>query len=182
MGDNESLEFLGNTKFDQKSISNNQTNKNADCALLPTPSLSRQVSDEAFLDDILKDISKGSKFTDQMDSEFFDAVGASELINWWPGPTEEQKADERRISSTASNVSLPNSQCKNSELSGMPSQRNISSNDEPRISNENQYFGSYAPTSTQAVQRKRKIMQQQQQQQIKTEFSEIRQTRVNNRN
>merc|ERR1711972_770181 len=123
------------------------TNKNADCALLPTPSLSRQVSDEAFLDDILKDISKGSKFTDQMDSEFFDAVGASELINWWPGPTEEQKEDERRISSTASNASLPNSQCKNSELSRMPSQRNISSNDEPRISNENQYFGSYAPTS-----------------------------------
>lgn len=34
--------------------------------------------------------------------------------------------------------------------------------------------------ATQAVQRKRKIMQQQQQ--IKTEFSEIRQTRVNNRN
>jgi hypothetical protein len=35
--------------------------------------------------------------------------------------------------------------------------------------------------ATQAVQRKRKIMQQQQQQ-IKIEFSEIRQTRVNNRN
>jgi hypothetical protein len=81
-----------------------------------------------------------------MDSEFFDAVGASELINWWPGPTEEQK-DERRISSTASNASLPNSQGKNSELSGMSGQRNISGNDEPRISHENQYFGSYAPTS-----------------------------------
>jgi len=142
----ESLEFLGNTEFDPKSSisNNNQTNKNADCALLPTPSLSRQVSDDAFLDDILKDLSKGSKSSDQIDSEFFDAVGASELINWWPGPVEEQ---DKRRSSAASNASLPNSQYKNSELSGMPSQSRNSSHDEPRVSHENQYFGSYASTS-----------------------------------
>ena len=135
---------------------------------LPTPTLSRQVSDDAFLDDILKDLSKNGKngSSDHIDSEFFDEVGASDFLNWWQGPAKEQDSRgtypggqsntvEFQGNAGQSDSKFENQQTKLTDLSSscfenskLPCMRVQTGGDVgARVSSENKYFGPSSETS-----------------------------------
>jgi len=129
---------LGDSKSLQKRHSSGDSQKSSKASSKPTkavlspetiqPSLSRQVSDEAFLDDILKNISKDGNGND---SEFFDdVIGQAEILEWWSGPDDKE---------------LPDTCGKNAELSGVSVQK--SSENGPGVSSENKHIGSHAETS-----------------------------------
>lgn len=116
---------------DRKSTSSKSPSREVHSPLpLPTPSLSRQVSDDAFLDEILQDLSKPTRGSpnsnDHVDTEFLDDLDSSNFLDWWQGPAREQ--DKRRSSSNSPvESSVPAARANYNQLPGVPMRRQSTS-------------------------------------------------------